>query len=116
MSAYYFVFLTVFSTVASQILFKFGVERFHGLKSMDALLALMNFHILGGLFFSLVSILSWMAAISRLTLGQAYPFMSLSFPLVLLSSLMFFGEGISAIKWFGLALIVLGLIIMSRYG
>ncbi len=115
MPAFYFVFLTVFSTVASQIFFKFGVEKLQGLKSMDVL-ALVNIHVLAGLFFSVVSILSWMVALSKLTLGQAYPFMSLSFPLVLLCSMFFFGETVSVIKWFGVILIVLGLIITSRFG
>jgi multidrug transporter EmrE-like cation transporter len=114
MNVFFFVFLTVFSTVVSQILFKYGVRDLVFTHSLTSIQTLLNGYVLGGLLFSLVSIVSWLLALSKLSLGQAYPFMSLSFPLVLVFSMYLFGEQISMLRWIGIALIVSGLIVMRN--
>lgn len=58
--------------------------------------------------------LAWMAAMTKLDLSYAYPFMSLAFVLVLICSALFFHEVISGPKVVGLLLIILGIIVTSR--
>jgi drug/metabolite transporter (DMT)-like permease len=58
--------------------------------------------------------LCWMLAISRLELSHAYPFVSLSFVLVLLLSALFFGESVSTEKLLGVTLIIAGVAVSSR--
>ena len=115
MSPYIYVFVTVFSTVASQVMFKFGVRGLSFDHSLQALFGLINLYVFGGLFFSIVSIVSWMVVLTKLQLGQAYPFMSLTFPLVVLFSLLFFGEPINLGRLFGVGMIVMGLIFISKF-
>lgn len=116
MVSYSFVFITVFSTVVSQVLFKYGVKSLQGLGvSAYSLTTLINPFILGGLFFSVLSIVAWMVALSRLNLSTAYPFMSLTFPLVLICSIFFFNEPVSLMRWTGVALIMAGLFVIGRY-
>jgi drug/metabolite transporter (DMT)-like permease len=55
--------------------------------------------------------LTWMAALTQLELSHAYPFVSVTFILVLVMSAVFFGESITAYKAVGMSLIVGGLII-----
>ena len=55
--------------------------------------------------------LAWMAALTQLELSHAYPFVSVTFILVLIMSAVFFGESITATKVVGMGLIVGGLIV-----
>jgi len=56
----------------------------------------------------------WMATMTKFDLSYAYPFMSLSFLLVLLFSSFFFNELINLYKIVGISLIMLGIIIGMR--
>jgi drug/metabolite transporter (DMT)-like permease len=57
---------------------------------------------------------SWMAAMTRLELSHAYPFMSLAFILVLFCSAFLFNEPVTAPKVVGLVLISAGIIVGSQ--
>lgn len=65
-----------------------------------------------GLFASLF----WLMAIGRLELSYAYPFTSLAFVLVMISSVVFFGEQLTIYKIAGSGLIILGIAIMYYKG
>ena len=58
--------------------------------------------------------LCWMAAMSRLELSKAYPFMALNFLLVGLLAIPLFGEAVTRPKIIGLVLVVAGLAVLSR--
>jgi drug/metabolite transporter (DMT)-like permease len=58
--------------------------------------------------------LAWMAAMTRLELSFAYPFMSLSFVLVLICSGFLFHETVNPAKIVGMLLIIIGIVITSR--
>jgi drug/metabolite transporter (DMT)-like permease len=58
--------------------------------------------------------LCWMAALARFELSYAYPFMSLSFVAVAGCSFLLFRESMSPAKILGLALICLGVFLVSR--
>lgn len=75
---------------------------------------LLNPWVLSVLVGAFVAALSWMAAVSRLPLSQAYPFVaSLSFVLVVVASRIAFGEAITLPKVVGCSLIVAGLVVAS---
>lgn len=56
---------------------------------------------------------AWALTLTRLELSHAYPFMSLSFVLVLIFSALLFNEALTAGKAIGIALIVAGLYVGS---
>jgi drug/metabolite transporter (DMT)-like permease len=58
--------------------------------------------------------LGWMAAMTKLELSYAYPFMSLAFVLVLIFSSVLFHESITTPKILGTLLIIVGIIVTSR--
>lgn len=58
--------------------------------------------------------LCWMAAMTKLELSRAYPWMGLSFLLILLLSAPLFDERLTAAKVSGVVLIILGLLVGSR--
>ena len=63
---------------------------------------------------AVVAALSWMAAMTRYDLSVAYPFVALSFVLVLVGSAVFFDESLNLAKITGIAFILVGLVIGSR--
>jgi multidrug transporter EmrE-like cation transporter len=58
--------------------------------------------------------LFWISALTRFDLSVAYPFMSLSFVLVLILSSVFFQEAITPAKTIGIGLIAAGLVVGSQ--
>jgi multidrug transporter EmrE-like cation transporter len=61
----------------------------------------------------LISTILWLLAFSKTTLNFAYPFTALTFILVMLSSRVIFLESIPTLRYFGIALIVLGILLSS---
>ena len=59
--------------------------------------------------------IAWTLALTRFELSHAYPFMSLSFVLVLVFGVLFLSETFTAAKLVGVLLIVAGLVIGSRF-
>jgi drug/metabolite transporter (DMT)-like permease len=73
--------------------------------------ALLNPWVISSIASAFLGMVTWMAALSRLPLSEAYPFVSLSFPLVLVGSWIVFGEPLTLYKTLGVALIMGGLIV-----
>jgi drug/metabolite transporter (DMT)-like permease len=69
--------------------------------------------ILAGLASAVIASMAWMKAIQRLPLSHAYPFMSLSFPIVAILASVLFQEPVKINQWIGLGVILLGLYIGS---
>ncbi|WP_334930026.1 EamA family transporter [Nostoc sp.] len=76
---------------------------------------LINPWILSAFIAAFLASLSWMAALTKFTLSYAYPFMSLTFILVIFLSSILFKEAITISKTISLGLIIAGLIIGTRY-
>lgn len=118
--SYLFVFTTIFLTVYSQIVIKWQVVA-AGAFPADAtdqlwFLArlLVNPWVISALAAGLLAVVSWMAAMTKLELSHAYPFMSLSFVLVLVLSALVFHEPVNIWKIAGLVLITAGIIVGSQ--
>jgi drug/metabolite transporter (DMT)-like permease len=62
-----------------------------------------------------VASIFWMAAMTKFQISYAYPFMSLSFVLVLFLSAYLFGEAITFGKLLGLLFIITGLCITVKF-
>jgi drug/metabolite transporter (DMT)-like permease len=70
--------------------------------------------VMTGLLSALLAGLAWMAAMTKLELSFAYPFVSLSFVLVFVSSAFLFHETITTPKILGMLLIIAGIIVIGR--
>ncbi len=67
-----------------------------------------------GMTFTIVSFLTWLYAIKHLPLSVAFPASQAVHVLVPLSSWMILGETISATRWCGITLVLLGLALVAR--
>jgi multidrug transporter EmrE-like cation transporter len=115
-----YIFLTIFFTVYGQIVIKWQVNSAGTLpiepseKVVFILRLLLNPWILSGLFSAFLASLTWMAAMTKFTLSYAYPFISLTFVLIMLSAAIFFREPITPPKVFGIIAIVAGVIVGAK--
>jgi multidrug transporter EmrE-like cation transporter len=55
----------------------------------------------------------WLIILSKFNLSFAYPFLALSFVMVPLLSLLILGEHISILRWTGIIVILLGIVIIG---
>jgi multidrug transporter EmrE-like cation transporter len=118
--SYVYVICTVLLTVYGQIAIKWQVLEAGPFPADPAEKAwflarlLLNPWVLSALAAGLLASVSWMAAMTRLELSHAYPFMSLAFVLVMLCSAWFFSEPITPLKVAGITLVVLGIVVGSQ--
>ena len=115
--SYVYVFLTVLLTVYGQLVIKWQVlaagafPEAPGEKMLFLVRLLMNPWIVSALAAALAAAVTWMAAMTKLDLSHAYPFLSTVFVLVPVASVLMFNEPVTTPKIVGLALIVAGIAI-----
>jgi multidrug transporter EmrE-like cation transporter len=115
--SYVYVFLTVVLTVYGQLVIKWQVlaagafPEAPGEKMLFLARLLINPWIVSALAAALAAAVTWMAAMTKLDLSHAYPFLSAVFVLVPVASVLMFNEPVTTPKLVGLALIVAGIAI-----
>ena len=117
---YVYIFITILLTLYGQLIVKWQVNlagNFPG-SSGDKILflgkLLINPWVMSGMAAALLAGMAWMAALTQLELSQAYPFMGLSFVLILIFSAVCFQEPITWVKVIGVSLIVAGITVGSQ--
>jgi drug/metabolite transporter (DMT)-like permease len=115
-----YVALTLIFTVYGQLVLKWQIDQAGAMpdaapgKLKFLIGLLVNPWILSGFLSAFAASIAWMAAMTRLDLNYAYPFMSLAFVIVMAFSVLFLGESLSAPRVAGTILVVLGLVVMMR--
>lgn len=61
-----------------------------------------------------VGALAWIAVLSRLNLSLAYPFLALNFVLIVMVSRFVLGESVPTLRWLGVGVICLGILLVAR--
>lgn len=114
------VFASVVLTSCSQLIVKWRVIRAGQLpidltkKFLFLTSLLSDPWIITGILAAFFAGLSWMAAMTKLELSFAYPFISLSFVLVFVFSAVLFHEAVTTPKVVGMLLIITGIIVTGR--
>lgn len=117
--AYFFVAMTILLTVYGQLVLKWQVTQYPNLVSspfsaMNIVTLLLKPWVISGFAAAFAASLCWMAAISRLPLSKAYPFMSFNFVFVALMAAWLFQEQLDGYKVVGTLIIVAGVLVLSR--
>jgi len=117
--SYVYVAATVMLTVYGQLVIKWQVAEAArqgepAERAAFLLGLLINPWIVSALAAAFGAALCWMLAVVKLDLSHAYPFVSLSFVLVLFLSAGLFGEPLSLAKISGVALILAGVALGSQ--
>ena len=116
---YLFISLTILLTVYGQLVLKWQVYLHAPAKGEVLGLSfyarmLLNAWVISAFAAAFGASLAWMAAISKMELSRAYPFMALNFLLVGLLAVPLFGEIFTWQKLAGLAFIVTGLLFFTN--
>lgn len=113
------VLVGVLLNAGAQLLLKAGasasgpIVSVAGLRAAAAGLAL-HPAILGGLVCYAVSVVVWIVALSRVDVSVAYPMLSIGYIVNALLAYWLFGEAVSAERWLGIAVILVGVALVAR--
>jgi multidrug transporter EmrE-like cation transporter len=106
--------------VVGQLMLKIGMSQMGQLAiSMDAIPSIAwrmatSPWVVGGLVIYVSGIFFWLLALNRVDLSYAYPFASLSYVLIFLSSWLLLGEQITLPRVMGMLVICLGVVLVAR--
>jgi drug/metabolite transporter (DMT)-like permease len=119
LQSWWLIALSISSGVAGQTAIKIGVNQPGSSAASSGIFSLVRM-ILGsplvliGLLLYGIGALAWIAVLSRMDLSYAYPFLALNFVLITLVSVLFLGESVPGIRWFGLAFICVGIVLVAQ--
>ncbi|MBI2934954.1 MAG: EamA family transporter [Chloroflexi bacterium] len=115
------VFICVVMGAFGQIFMKMGMEKIGPIGSISRLLQrefLLHIFttapVMLGLALYAVSAFLWLAALSSLNVSFAYPLLSLAYVLVAVISYFMLKEPITAIRWIGIIMTVVGSFLITR--
>ncbi|HUY84298.1 MAG TPA: SMR family transporter [Steroidobacteraceae bacterium] len=111
----------VLLNAAAQLLLKAAARPLAGLTRFDAAtlaagvaLLLRSATFWAGMCCYAVSVCVWIAALAKAPVSVAYPMLSLGYVVVAAASVLWLGETLSPAKVLGIALICLGVVLVSR--
>lgn len=73
----------------------------------------MSPYVIVGIALYVVSVLFWLYALTKVELSFATPFLALTYVLMVVVSSLFLGEYITWVRWFGLLVVIIGIMIVS---
>ena len=114
----------VLLNAAAQLLLKAGARSVGAISMSDGSAALWRSAaglaqhpgILGGLICYAVSVVVWIVALSRVEVSIAYPMLSIGYVVNAALAWWLFGEQVSAQRWLGIAVIIIGVVLVARSG
>ena len=121
LSSVLLILLSISIAVGGQLMLKIGIDRIGvtGLGSMKALTSLFSGIIrspmvITGLFLYLISAAIWLVVLSTVDLSFAYPFIGLTYVMVLVLSRFILKEEVNPLRWIGAFIITVGVVVISR--
>jgi drug/metabolite transporter (DMT)-like permease len=117
-----YILISVLVSVVGQLLLKKGMDDIGQLtlslpwRQLGAMLwrTGTNPFVFIGLVVNLIAIIFWLVALSNVDLSYAYPFVSLSYVVMLIASWLLLKENITPIRLLGTFVICLGVFIIYR--
>ena len=118
---HFYLLLAISFGVISQLIIKWQMSAFSFNdyetwqdKFALAFSMLLNPYIIISLILTLLAGVTWMIAMTKFEISYAYPFTLLGLVLVTIFSVIFFGESINTYKIIGIAVIILGIVLISK--
>lgn len=110
---------SVFLGAIGQVLVKYGAPslqlNFAGKYLIGSIIGILkNVPVMCGIISYGVSFLLWIKVLSKVELSYAYPMVSIGYIVVMFFSYFLFKENISLVRLVGVALIIVGVILVAR--
>jgi drug/metabolite transporter (DMT)-like permease len=115
-----YILISVVGGAVGQIMLKQGMNMIGPITiSVGSFLRMLwvmgtNVYVFSGLAIYVLSVVFWLAALSRVDLSYAYPFASLSYLVMLVASWGIFDEKISVVRMVGTLVVCIGVLIIAR--
>jgi drug/metabolite transporter (DMT)-like permease len=115
-----YILISVVGGAVGQILLKHGMNKMPSITlSANQFLRVIwqmgtNIYVFLGLAIYVLSVVFWLAALSRVDLSYAYPFASMSYIVMLTASWILFHENITLLRVAGTLVICIGVILIAR--
>lgn len=91
------------------------IDDFADLLNLSTVMQIFgNYYVMGGLFLYMVSAFLWLGALSTLDVSSMYPLLSLAYVVTAVFAVVFLGEIVTIYRWAGIALVVIGCILIVR--
>jgi len=115
------ILLSIGIAVGGQVLLKLGLNKM-GSVNVSSLSGLGHLFlgiikspmVITGLFCYVISAAIWLVVLSAVELSFAYPFIGLTYVLILFISRFVLKEDVNPIRWVGAAIITIGVVVISR--
>jgi drug/metabolite transporter (DMT)-like permease len=119
MSSIYSILVAVSIGVIGQVVIKKGINLLGNIDFSKGFIAAylricLSPIVIAGSLIYLFSTFFWLYALSKTDLSFAYPFLALSYVLIVLASWLILGESISLFRWIGVLIICFGVVLVSR--
>jgi len=115
------ILLSISAAVTGQVLIKIGINHIgiansSNLETLKQLFfgAIKSPLIISGLFLYVVSAAIWMVVLTAVDLSFAYPFIGLTYVVILILSRFILKEDVNPLRWAGAFIITIGVILISR--
>jgi multidrug transporter EmrE-like cation transporter len=115
------VLICVLVGAFGQIVWKQGMSRMDKITNVEELLKIKtifniftNKYIIFGIVLYGLAFILWLAAMSTLDISFMYPLLSLAYVVTAIFAVSFLGEVITFSRWAGIALVVIGCILVAR--
>lgn len=113
------ILVSVLLNCCAQLLMRKGMLVNGEVNGMGNLLSaipqlITNLYLWGAMLCYGVSIIVWMVVLSKVEVSYAYPFLSIGYVLSAIAGYMWFSETLSPIRILGIAVICLGVVLISR--
>lgn len=114
------IFTGVFLNAIAQLSLKQGMRQIGHFEFTPAILWNMawqigtNYFVVFGLVCYLVSVAFWLLALSRVDVGFAYPMLSIGYIVTAIAAYYLFGEDLTPVRVAGIAVIMVGVFMISR--
>lgn len=114
------IMIPTITGVAGQLLLKVGMSQLGALDlslvNIPALLMkiILSPYIMVGLAIYFGGVFFWLLALNRADLSYVYPFASLSYVLITIASWALLHENIPQMRWMGLVVICVGVVLVAR--
>lgn len=114
------IFTGVFINAVAQLALKQGMRQIGQFEFTPAVLWDMSFrialnpYVVFGILCYGVSVMVWLLALSRVDVGFAYPMLSVGYIVTAVAAVYLFGEVLSPVRLGGIALIMVGVYMISR--
>ena len=113
MLVYILILINIVLLVTGQLLFKIGLTRTGAMTLQNLPAVFLSPLIWMGLGLYVIATLIWFAVLSRAQLNVVYPLQSLSYILALVGSIVVFHEQVTPMRWVGVAVILVGVVLVS---